>query len=307
MKKVHHIATVSEYNAIAHHKTLHPLVSFIDFSNIKSAEKTQQEKTDLQALSFGFYAVFLKENTHCEIRYGRNNYDYQEGTLIFIAPGQVVSIEEDEEDYQPSGHALLFHPDLIRGTSLGQNIKDYTFFSYDVHEALHLSEGEKQIVMECFRKIEFEVQHAIDKHSKKLIVANIELFLNYCVRFYDRQFITRDYVNTGVVEKFEHLLNDYFASDKPQEIGIPAVAYFAKELHLSANYFGDLIKKETGKSALEHIQAKLIDVAKEKIFQYNKSVSEIAYELGFKYPNHFSRFFKQQVGTTPNEYRSSLN
>jgi AraC-like DNA-binding protein len=219
----------------------------------------------------------------------------------------VVSIEADEEDYQPSGYVLLFHPDLLRGTSLGHNMKDYSFFSYDVHEALHLSEHEKNIVLECFRKIEFEISHAIDKHSKKLIVANIELFLNYCIRFYDRQFIVRDHANSGILEKFEQSLNAYFSSEKPLQAGIPSVAYFAAELHLSANYFGDLIKKETGKTALEHIQAKLIDVAKEKIFQYNKSVSEIAYELGFKYPNHFSRFFKQQVGTTPNEYRSSLN
>lgn len=176
-----------------------------------------------------------------------------------------------------------------------------------MHEALHLSEEEKGIVFECFRKIEYEIRRSIDKHSKKLIVSNIELFLNYCTRFYDRQFITRDYVHSGVLEKFERLLRDYFASEKPLSDGIPTVQYFAGQLHLSANYFGDLIKKETGKSALEHIQAKLIDVAKEKILQYDKTVSEVAYELGFKYPNHFSRFFKKQVGYSPNEYRSSLN
>ncbi len=162
-------------------------------------------------------------------------------------------------------------------------------------------------MFECFRKIDYEIKRAIDRHSKKLIVSNIELFLNYCVRFYDRQFMTREHANTGVAEKFERLLNEYFQTEKPQADGIPSVGYFADELHLSANYFGDLIKKETGKPALEHIQAKLIDIAKEKIFQYNKPVSEIAYELGFKYPNHFSRFFKQQVGYTPNEYRSRLN
>lgn len=303
MKKVQNISTVSEYNATVEHKTLHPLVSIIDLSKCSRRKRNPA----VEALSFGFYAVFLKQDKNCEIKYGRNYYDYQEGTLVFIAPGQVVSIEADEQDYQPSGHVLLFHPDLIRGTSLGQNLKDYSFFSYDVHEALHLSEHEKEIVLECFRKIAFEIGHSIDKHSKKLIVANIELFLNYCVRFYDRQFITRDHANTGTLERFEHLLNDYFSSEKPLEAGIPSVAYFANELHLSANYFGDLIKKETGKTALEYIQAKLIDVAKEKIFDASKSVSEIAYELGFKYPQHFTRFFKQQVGNTPNEYRSRLN
>jgi AraC family transcriptional regulator, transcriptional activator of pobA len=303
MKKVRNINTVAEYNATVDHPTLHPLVSVIDLSN----SKRRRRDAEIEALSFGFYAVFLKNDKHCDIRYGRTTYDYQEGTLVFIAPGQVVSIEADEEDYQPSGHVLLFHPDLIRGTSLAQAMKDYSFFSYDVHEALHLSELERGIVLECFRKIEFEMQHGIDKHSKKLIVANIELFLNYCVRFYDRQFMTRDHAGTGVVEKFEQQLTNYFASDKLQEEGIPSVAYFAGELHLSANYFGDLVKKETGKSALEFIQAKLIDLAKERIFDPNKSVSEIAYDLGFKYPQHFTRFFKQQVGSTPNEYRSSLN
>lgn len=302
MKKVLNVNTIPEYNAMVGQQTFYPLVSVIDFSTIEP-----NIRGEAQALNFGFYTVFYKQDKHCEIRYGRNSYDYQEGTLVFIAPGQVVSIEEDGSDYKPSGTALLFHPDLIRGTSLGHSIKDYTFFAYDVHEALHVSEEEKQIVFECFRKIDYEVKRSIDKHSKKLIVSNIELFLNYCVRFYDRQFITRDHANTGVIEKFERLLNDYFQTEKPQTDGIPSVAYFAGELHLSANYFGDLIKKETGKSALEHIQAKLIDIAKEKIFQYNKSVSEIAFELGFKYPNHFSRFFKQQVGHSPNEYRSSLN
>lgn len=244
-----------------------------------------------------------EDRQHCSIRYGRNNYDYQKGTLVFIAPGQVVSIEEDGEDYQPEGYVLLFHPDLIRGTPLGQKIKDFTFFSYDIHEALHLSEHERQIVLDCLRKIEFELKHAIDKHSKSLIVSNIELFLGYCVRFYDRQFNTRDHAHKGLLERFENLLSDYFQSDKLQTVGIPSVSFFASKLHLSANYFGDLIKKETGKTALENIQLKLIDIAKEKIFDTSKSLSEIAYELGFKYPQHFSRFFKQKVGLSPNEYR----
>src|SRR5688572_6065367 len=299
MKKVLNIHTVPEYNALVDQQTFHPLVSVIDLSTVEP-----KKKGEVQALSFGFYAVFYKQNKNCDIRYGRNYYDYQEGTLVFIAPGQVVSIEEDGSDYKPSGTVLLFHPDLIRGTSLGHNIKDYSFFSYDVHEALHLSEEEKQIVFECFHKIDYEIKRSIDKHSKKLIVSNIELFLNYCIRFYERQFITRDHANTGVTEKFERLLNEYLLSEKPQTDGIPSVAYFAEQLHLSANYFGDLVKKETGKSALEHIQARLIDVAKEKIFDQSKSVSEIAYELGFKYPQHFTRLFKQKVGYTPNEYRS---
>ena len=178
------------------------------------------------------------------------------------------------------------------------------FFGYQSNEALHLSERERKIVLDCFSKIEYELEHAIDKHSKRLIVSNIEMLLNYCVRFYDRQFITRDNVHKGILERFENLLNEYFQSDKPQTIGLPSVAYCASELNLSANYFGDLVKKETGKTAQEYIQSKVIDVAKEKIFDQSKSVSQIAYELGFKYPQHFTRLFKQRVGQSPNEYRS---
>ena len=263
MKKVQHIATVSGYNDIAYHKTHHPLVSIIDFSKLKPGiEKTVEPKVD--ALSFGFYAIFLKKNKNCDIRYGRNYYDYQESTLIFIAPGQIVSIEEDGENYQPNGYALLFHPDLIRGTSLAHNMKGYTFFSYDVYEALHLSEEEEGIILEGFLKVESELKRAIDKHSKKLIVSNIELLLNYCDRFYDRQFVTRDYVNAGILEKFERVLNDYFASEKPQIIGFPSVAFFADQLHFSANYFGDLIKKETGKRHWNTFNKKLSMLPKKK-------------------------------------------
>lgn len=298
MKRIHHIETISEYNSIINHETFHPLVSFIDFS-----KTSPKRNTEIQALSFGYYAVFLKQGKHCTIRYGRNNYDYQDGTLVFIAPGQVTSIEGDGEDYQPEGYALLFHPSLLYGTSLGQRIREYTFFSYDVFEALHMSEGERQIVMESFNKITYEITRAIDKHSKRLIVSNIELFLDYCVRFYDRQFITRDNVNQGVLVKFENLLEDYLRSDKPQNFGPPTVGYFADKLHLSANYLGDLIKRETGKSAQEKIQLKILDLAKEMVFDPNKTISEIANQLGFKYPQHFTRMFKKSVGVSPNEFR----
>lgn len=169
---------------------------------------------------------------------------------------------------------------------------------------MHLSERERKIVFDCFDKIEYELRQSVDKHSKRLIASNIELFLNYCERFYDRQFITRENINKGILERFEELLNSYFTSEKPYSIGLPAVASFADELNLSPNYFGDLIKKETGKLAQEYIQNKIIDIAKDKIFDDNKTISEIAYELGFKYPQHFSRLFKQRVGFTPNEYRN---
>lgn len=192
MKTVHDIDAISEYNAIADHPTLHPLVSVIDFSKTSPKQKRDQ----VQAVRFGFYSVFLKNDQSCRIQYGRRNYDYEAGTLVFIAPDQVVSIEEDPDTYQPSGYGLLFHPDLIRGSSLGQHMKGYTFFSYDVHEALHLSEQERAIVLDCFLKIKSELERSIDRYSKKLIANTIEYFLDYCMRFYDRQFITREHINT---------------------------------------------------------------------------------------------------------------
>lgn len=300
MEPIFRFDTVSEYNALNNHETLHPLVSVIDFS--KANPRSWGSEKNVR-INYGLYCIFLKDVKCGDLKYGRNYYDYQEGTLVFVSPGQVMEIENDGQVYQPKGHALVFHPDLIHGTSLAKSIGEYNFFSYQANEALHVSERERQIVMDCFSKINFELQQNIDKHSKKLIASNIELFLNYCDRFYDRQFITRDNVNKGVLEKFEEFLNGYFASDKPQKFGLPSVAYFADELHLSANYFGDLIKKETGKSAKEYIQDKLIEVAKNKTFDTGKSVNEIAYELGFKYPQHFTRLFKQRVGMSPNEYR----
>jgi AraC family transcriptional activator of pobA len=216
----------------------------------------------------------------------------------------VAGVNSNGEIYQPKGHGLVFHADLMHGTSFGRHIGDYNFFGYQSNEALHLSERERNIILDCFSKIDYELEQSIDKHSKRLIVANIELLLDYCVRFYDRQFITRDHVHQGILEKFEQILNLYFESDKPQTVGLPSVAYCAEELHLSPNYFGDLVKKETGKTASEYIQSKLINVAKERIFDTEKTVSQLAYELGFKYPQHFARLFKRQVGHTPLEYRS---
>ena len=301
MEDVYFFNSINDYNVLNNHPTLHPLVSVVDFS--KSGKRPWDGKSGAK-MNYGIYAIFLKEAKCGDLKYGRNYYDYQEGTLVFVAPGQVMEVDNPVPNYQPKGYALVFHPDLIKGTSLAKNISRYNFFSYDTNEALHLSEREKQIVMDCFSKIEFELQQPVDKHSKTLIASNIELFLNYCTRFYDRQFITRDNANKGFLEKFEEVLNDYYTSDKPQNIGLPSVAYCADELHLSANYFGDLIKKETGKSAQEYIHSKIIDVAKEKIFDIDKTVNEIAYELGFKYPQHFTRLFKQRVGHTPNEYRN---
>lgn len=288
--------TVDDYNQFNNHETLHPLVSVIDFS--KAHKRTGSK------MYFNLYCIFLKDVKCGDLKYGRATYDYQEGTLVFVSPGQVVDVENKVDIYQPLGHGLVFHPDLIKGTSLAKSISEYGFFGYQTNEALHLSKKEQQMVLEMFADIQSELSRPVDKHSKKVITSNIELFLNHCDRFYDRQFITRENVNKGILEKFEELLNTYFSSEKPNTVGLPSVAYCADELHFSANYFGDLIKKETGKTAQEYIQNKIIDVAKERVFNIDKSIAQIAYELGFKYPQHFIRLFKQRTGVTPNEYRS---
>ena len=300
MNEVVHFNSVSDYNTACSLTTLHPLVSILDLS--KCPPRKWAAGTSVK-MNFGIYAIFLKDVVCGDIRYGRHYYDYQEGTLVFIDPGQSWDVEYETSNYQPHGHVLIFHPDLLHGTPLGKVIHDYKFFSYQMNEALHLSDKERQIVLDCLAKINFELQQSIDKHSKKLIAANIELFLNYCERFYDRRFFTRDNANKGVVSRFEQLLSDYFHSDKLQTIGLPSVAWFAEGLHLSANYFGDLIKKDTGVSPQEYIHSRVIDLAKERIFDQDKSISEVAYALGFKYPQHFTRLFKQKVGMSPLEYR----
>ena len=296
MEDIVRIASITQYNTMRGVTTKHPLVTVIDHSKALPMPA--------RSFNFGLYAVGLKELNSAQLRYGRKHYDYQEGSLVFVAPGQVVGVQPGIESFAPKGWSLLFHPDLINGTPLGKHMQDYSFFSYDVNEALHLSDKERGIVIDCFSKIEYELDQNIDKYSKGLIASNIELLLNYCIRFYDRQFITRDNANKGILERFEYLLKGYFSSDKPQNKGLPSVAYFAEALHLSPNYFGDLVKKETGRSAQEYIQSKVIDLAKERVFDMNKSVSEIAYELGFRYPQHFTRLFKQKVGVTPNNYRT---
>ena len=295
MEEIVNIDSIAQYNTLRGLTTRHPLVTIIDHSKAKPMPASR--------FNIGLYAVGLKEGNNGQLRYGRKHYDYQEGSLIFIAPGQVIGVEPGEEPLPPKGWTLLFHPELIKGTPLGKHMQQYSFFSYAVSEALHLSDKEKRIVMDCFAKIEDELDQNLDKHSKGLIASNIELLLNYCIRFYDRQFITRQNVNQGTLERFESLLNGYFSSNKLQNEGLPSVAYCAEALHLSPNYFGDLVKKETGRSAQEYIQSKVIDVAKERVFDRSKSVSEIAYELGFKYPQHFTRLFKKKTGVTPNDYR----
>lgn len=295
MEDVIKLDAVDQYNKLFGMETLHPLVSVIDLSNATLFPTHFR-------INYGVYALFLKDSKCGDIRYGRRMYDYQEGTVVCFAPGQVVTTQM-EDGIKPAARGILFHPDLIRGTSLGKDIKQYSFFSYDSTEALHLSEQEKKILLDCLDKIEMELEHSIDKHSKRLISRNIELLLDYCMRFYERQFTTRAEVNKDILVKFDQLLDEYFQGEQTRREGLPTVKYFADKVCLSPNYFGDLIKKETGKTAQENIQNKIINLAKEWILGTDKTVSQIAYELGFQYSQHFNRIFKKSVGCTPNEYR----
>lgn len=297
MGEIIRLESVQDYNKLLGVETLHPLVGVVDFSTLETLQHGRK--------NFGFYCIFFKEVECGTLMYGRNRYDYQEGTLVFVGPGQVAGVDDGGRTPDPRGWALMFHPDLLYGTPLARRIKEYGFFSYESNEALHMSERERQIILNCFREIREELEHSIDKHSKQIISANIEVLLNHCVRFYDRQFVTRELVNRSLLENFERLLAAYFDSDKPQTVGLPSVQYCAGELHLSPNYFGDLIKKETGKSAQEYIQLTVVGRAKELLAEGDESVSEIAYRLGFKYPHHLSRMFKNIVGVTPNEYRAT--
>ena len=252
---------------------------------------------------FGFYALFLKKTVGCTINYGKTKYDYDDETVVSFAPGQTVGIRRIEDGPVPEADALLFHPDFLHRTPLAQNIRQYTFFSYASNEALHLSVDEREIIRDYMGMIAHELEHPIDKFSKPLIVSNIEVLLNYCMRFYERQFITREELNNDVLVRFERLLDEYWESGMAEQHGLPTVKYFADRICLSPNYFGDLVKAETGKTAREHIHLKIIEMAKNALLEPNASMKQVAYMLGFQYPQHFLRFFKKEVGCTPKEYR----
>lgn len=294
--KLLNIETISQYNEMLGIETLNPLVSVIDLSTAKPMRHMRH--------TFSFYVVFLKDEKNCKLIYGRQRYDYQKGSVICLAPGQVIGIEDTGEVFQPKGWALCFDPELIRGTSLGRNMFEYSFFSYDVNEALHLSESERRLFVDCLEKIKMELENKTDRLSKRLIATNIGLLLDYCLRFYERQFVTREPVNRNILVRFETLLEEYFSGGKAVNNGLPSVKYCASELCLSAGYFGDLIKKETGISAQTYIQNKVINIAKERILNPMYSITQVAYELGFQYPQHFTRLFKKVTGKTPKDYKS---
>lgn len=299
MEKILNLDSVDQYNRLYGLETLHPLVSVVNLNEATRAVGTIR-------LNYGVYALYLKLEKACDIKYGRQKYDYEEGTIVCFAPGQTAETTPTVGRIRTNAYGIIFHPDLLRGTSLNKTIKNYTFFSYEVNEALHVSEEEQTIILDCLRIIRKELEHDIDKHSKTLIATYIELLLGYCMRFYERQFITRSKSNRDVLTRFESLLDEYFGGPAIERDGLPSVKYFADKLYLSPNYFGDMLKKETGKTPQEYIHAKVIDIAKDRIAGTQDTVSQIAYSLGFQYPQHLCRLFKKRVGCTPNEYRAKM-
>lgn len=300
MEEIFHIKSVSDMHEVfGLPKPRHPLVSVIRFKNAKIKSAYHHIRC-----SFGMYCITHKNDTDGSMRYGRNSYDFQEGSMVFIKPGQVLKYDGHQSSNQDPGWALLFHPDLIRKSEFGRTIEGYSFFSYDITEALHISDEEKHSLNELIVKIEKEYRQNIDRHSQKLIISNIELILDYCTRYYDRQFYTRSNLNKDLVAKFEVLLKDYYSQENQLDKGIPSVNFCANELNMSPKYLSDLLKKETGKNAKNHIDDFIINKAKNRLLGSKKSVSEIAFSLGYEYSQHFSKIFKAKTGMSPGEYRT---
>jgi AraC-like DNA-binding protein len=298
MSQLIHLKSIADLSRLLNENQSHPLVAVVDFS--QTTDHIQEESR----ITTDFYSVMFKNYCKSYVTYGRKAIDFNEGSLICMAPNQVITIDTEIEPREnPMGWGLFFHPDLIRNTSLNAKMKDYSFFSYEITEALHLSEKEKQLLFECIVKIQTELKENIDDYSQTIIVSTIELLLNYCNRFYGRQFITRKATNRDVFVKVEALLKQHF-SIKTLPNGLPTVKYLADAVNLSPGYLGDLLKKETGLNAQEHIHHYVIEEAKNILLNSNQSVSEIAYHLGFDYPQYFSRLFKQKTGTTPLEFRN---
>lgn len=290
--------TIDAYNKLYGLPTRHPLVTVID---LKKATK----RFDRLRMNYGVYALFLKNGVNCSLKYGREYYDYQEGSVVCFCPGQIIDVDSSNEPLAPDVVGLMFHPDLICGTPLADKINSFGYFRYSQKEALHLSEKEKNIFMDCLSKINEEIEYPVDTHSTTLISANIQLLLEYLSRFYDRQFITRHNANSSVVAAFEKELSDLYSNGKTLD-EVPKVSYFAEKANLTPGYFGDLIKRETGSTPQEIITLKLIAEAKRRLVISDSDVSVIAYDLGFQYPQHFTRLFKRITGKSPSIFRNEF-
>lgn len=289
--------SVKDYNDNLGVATLHPLVSVVDMSELECIRHSLKH--------FGFYCIILKHLGCGDVTYGRSTYDYNDGSLVFVAPNQIAGANDGKISYNTKGWILMFHPDLLRNTYLEHSMNRYTFFDYSSNEALHLSEQEREIIIGYLCNIRRELHHPTDDYTNRNIILNIEALLNNCMRFYERQFISRKNENNKIMEQLTYLLEEYLLSGKSQQYGLPTVAWCADNLHLSPNYFGDLVKKYSGRTAQEYIKSTIVDYAKLLLANNSYQVNEIAYKLGFKYPQHFSRLFKHIEGISPSQYRST--
>ncbi len=287
--------SIGSYNKLYGLETLHPLVTVINLS--KATKVVNHVEMD-----YGVYAIYLKNGANCTLKYGREAIDYQEGTVVSFSPGQLIGVDSETDEFAPDVIGLMFHPDLIYRTPLSYKIKDYSFFDYSQREALHLSVEERKILIECLERIQTEIEYPEDKHTASIISGHILVMLDNISRFYERQFITRSKVNSDILCKFESALKEYYDSGQSKQ-GIPSVNYFADLVNLTPGYFGDMVKKETGRTAQEIISRKIIDYAKHSLSMTNDDISVIAYQLGFQHPQHFSRMFKRMTGISPTQFR----
>lgn len=293
------VSTIHELHEMMQlEKPKHPLLSIIDASLLSVPEERVGHKI-LQNL----YMISLKDKD-CGVDYGRNSFDFEEGVMVFSAPGQVYTANKAVETGEIEGWVMFFHPDLIRNTYLEQHMDEYSFFDYDVYEALHLSEEEEKKVWDCVENIRSEYESRIDNHSQRVIVSNLELLLNYSLRFYERQFNTRANQSKDIVVQFQKALKAYFKEGRQTLEGLPSIQFFAEKVHLSQHYFSDLLKKETGRTAKDHINDFVVEKAKSLLLSSQESISGIAYDLGFNYPHYFTRLFKSKTGHTPVQFRN---
>ncbi len=303
MSDIFQIKSISQFHEMLNFPPPeHPLISLLEEKKEGPRPPMDPSLFNLR-FSADMYAIMYKDKVSGSLGYGRNSYDFQEGTLIFSSPGQVFSSPAEDEFSENTGWTLLFHPELLHKSALGKKMDSYSYFSYDVNEALHLSPKEEKFISELVSQIQEEYSQNLDRHSQKLILSNLELLLNYCDRFFDRQFYTRSNINKDFVSEFESALKSYFNTENISDLGVPSASYFGEKLNMSTNYLSDLLKKETGKSIKEHIDGRIIDKAKTILLNSNQSIGEIAYGLGFEYPQSFSRLFKNKTGMSPLDYR----
>ena len=297
MNKILKVGNVGDYSRWVGHTDRHPLVSVIDYAEVSPVRHSLN--------NYSIYGIFFHDEAEIDLAYGCGKYDYKKGTVICVAPGQIGGKEDNGERVMLTGWALLFHPDLLHGTSLEKAIKNYSFFDYRVNEALHMTDEEHGILTSLMRQIRDELRKRHDELQDSIIVGYIKLVLNFCQRFYNRQFITRKLDNSDMLMKFDRLLHDYFDGNMQLTLGLPTVQYCADKLCMSSNYFGDLVKRMTGDTASNYIRQYIIQRAKNELAT-GESIARVAYGLGFEYPQHLSRMFKKLTGMTPSDYYESL-